>query len=122
MRNFLFITLFVSMLLLVGQKVLNTELLTMINNAFFWGLISLTIGACFYILQTGFLNLFFDGFRQITSVIVPKSRSLERTDRKMKEDVSLKKWKQTVFANAKLVFLGIGSGMALFSITGTFFL
>lgn len=120
MRGYIFTAIFVYVSLLVGQMVTNADVPTLINGSFYYGLISLTIGACFYILHTGFLDLFLEGFKKLSTVITPKSRSLERTDEKLKEDASLRLWKQSVFKNAELLFLGIGSGMTLFSLTALF--
>ncbi|WP_408007858.1 DUF3899 domain-containing protein [Pseudalkalibacillus sp. A8] len=110
------------MALTVGQLVTYADKFFVVDFAFFWGLVSLTVGACFYIMQTGFLDLFFDGFKKLGAVVIPKSRSLEKVDMQLKKDPSLISWKQSVFRKAKMLFLGIGSGMTLFSVTALFFI
>ncbi|MGP4077662.1 DUF3899 domain-containing protein [Halobacillus sp. K22] len=42
-----------------------------INHAFYWGLILLTIGASFYIGQTGFLHLFSADLRDFLNLLSP---------------------------------------------------
>ncbi|MGP4078924.1 DUF3899 domain-containing protein [Pseudalkalibacillus sp. R45] len=107
--------------LTVGSFFLGADKLLIVNFAFFWGLICMTVGACFYILQTGFLDLFFEGFKKLSAVAVPKSRSLIETDKQLKKDPSLRSWKQSVFLKGKSLFLGIGSGMMLFSFLSLIF-
>ncbi|WP_257347460.1 DUF3899 domain-containing protein [Pseudalkalibacillus decolorationis] len=117
MVSYILLILFSVVALIAGQMVTDTDTLTMINLSFFWGLISIMVGACCYIFQTGFLDLFLEGFKKIAAVTVPKSRSLERVDKQLKEDAFLRSWKQSIFTKAKILFLGIGSGMTLFSFT-----
>jgi hypothetical protein len=57
-----------------------------INRSFLVGIISLLVGSCFIIFQSGFLSLFFQGFRAIGSLVSPKSRAMERTDQLVSED------------------------------------
>ncbi len=108
--------------LTVGTFFLGTDKLMIVDFAFFWGLICMTVGACFYILQTGFLDLFFEGFKKLSTVAVPKSRSLIETDEHLKKDPSLRAWKQSVFLQGKSLFLGIGSGMMSFSFLSLLFI
>ncbi|TYR75971.1 DUF3899 domain-containing protein [Rossellomorea vietnamensis] len=122
MRNYILTTFIAFITLAASQLLMNIEPVTMVNKLFYWGLISLLFGAGFYIFQTGFLNLFFGGFKRLTTVVVPRSRSLERTDRQLKEDVKLNEWKEAVCTKSKQLFLGIGSGMALFSVFGLLFI
>ncbi|WP_221566953.1 DUF3899 domain-containing protein [Alkalihalobacillus sp. TS-13] len=108
--------------LTVGTFFLGADKLMIVDFAFFWGLICMTVGACFYVLQTGFLDLFFEGFKKLSAVAVPKSRSFIETDKQLKKDPSLMAWKQSVFLKGKSLFLGIGSGMMLFSFTSLLFI
>ncbi len=121
MRNYSLSLFLVIPFILLFQWGTQVQLLTMVNSTFLLGLSSLLIGTCFYIGQTGFLDLFLEGFRKISNAVVPRSLSLERANQRLKEDVSLQSWKQNLFSYAKTVFLGLGSGMILFSIAGMYF-
>jgi uncharacterized membrane protein YesL len=71
----------------IGVKISsNLTLVEFINQSFLLGIISLLVGACFIILKSGFLSLFFKGFRVIGSMAAPKSRAMARTNQLIEED------------------------------------
>ncbi len=116
MKKYTLSVIITAVILIVAQLFIHTSMTISSNFCFFWGLISLTLGACCYIWQTGFLDLFFEGFKKFGTMIMPPSRSLERTNKQLKEDEALNIWKRSIFRNAKLFLLGIGTGMTLFSV------
>ncbi|QSS99715.1 DUF3899 domain-containing protein [Pontibacillus sp. ALD_SL1] len=94
------------------------ELIHMVNTAFYWGLISLTIGTFLHIIQTGFFRLFTSGFKQLKR----RTRSAERVDRRLKEDRELQSWKRGVSDKSRVMFLGIGIGLILSAFGGVLML
>gem|GEM_PF-5737152 len=87
-----------------------------INESFYWGLILLIIGASFYIGQTGFLQIFFGGFKKLSQLIVPRSRAQVRADERNAEDFEWRDWKEGWLSRCKLIFLAAGGGSILYSI------
>ena len=92
--------------------------LTLINEAFYWGIIGLTFGAFLLILRTGFLSLLFEGFYKIQSLVTPRSRAMERVDDQLKEDHRFLFWKERVMTAGMSVCFGIGAGLSMLSFAG----
>ncbi|MCA1010433.1 DUF3899 domain-containing protein [Halobacillus halophilus] len=72
--------------------------------------------ASFYIGQTGFLHIFFGGFKRLSSLIVPRSRAQERADERIAEAYEWRDWKEVWLKRCKLIFLGAGGGSILYSV------
>lgn len=92
----------VSTLLLIGFWIsiwvlFSWSVLDMTNRTFMVGLISLTIFVILKILQSGFLNLFLGGMRQLKNVIIRKSNAQTRTEDQLKDDVQLEEFKRNTY-------------------------
>ncbi|KGP91523.1 hypothetical protein N780_20030 [Pontibacillus chungwhensis BH030062] len=96
----------------------NFELVHMVNTAFYWGLISLTVGTFLHIIQTGFFRLFTSGFKQLKR----RTRSAERVEQMLKEDGELQSWKRGVLNKSRVMLLGIGLGLTLSAFGGVMML
>lgn len=93
-------------------------LIHMVNTAFYWGLISLTIGTFLHIIQTGFFQLFTSGFKQLKR----RTRSAERVEQQLKEDRQLQNWKRGFLNKSRIMLLGIGLGMTISAFGGVLML
>jgi hypothetical protein len=103
----------------IGLKVVsNLSLVDFINQSFLVGMIALLIGACFVIFQSGFLSLFFEGFKRIGSFVTPKSRAMERTNRLIEEDAGFQSFKKNLSKNVVIWAFLIGFSSITVSVIG----
>lgn len=106
----------------IGLKgVSNLSLVDFINRSFLIGLIALLLGACFLIMQSGFLSLFLEGFKRIGSFVTPKSRAMERTEQLIKEDAGWQSFKRKISVNVAIYAFLIGFSSITVSLIGLVF-
>jgi len=89
-----------------------------INHSFLVGIISLSAGACFVIFRSGFLSLFFKGFRMLGSFAAPKSRAMERADQLVSEDEGWQRFKNKLTGQLALSTFLIGCSSLAVSLVG----
>ncbi|AQQ54592.1 DUF3899 domain-containing protein [Planococcus lenghuensis] len=70
--------------------------LEVINGAFMVGLITAIIAASIKIMQSGFLELFLDGFQRLGQAVTGRSNAMERADEQLKQDASLQEFKRSM--------------------------
>ncbi|TYS52232.1 DUF3899 domain-containing protein [Bacillus infantis] len=81
-------------------------LLDWINLSFIAGIAGLSAAVIIIIFKTGFLSLFFSGFRAIGTGLFPRSNAMERTDSMVSSDYNWQEFKAgatSVMLNAFLV-------------------
>jgi hypothetical protein len=105
----------------VGFKVAsNLSLIDFINYSFLFGIIVLLVGACFIIFQSGFLSLFFEGFRMIGSFAAPKSRAMARADKIIQKDEGWQSSKRKFTSLLAILALLVGFSSITVSLFGLF--
>ncbi|WP_075619653.1 DUF3899 domain-containing protein [Paenisporosarcina indica] len=86
-----------------------------LNKLFLVGIFSLLVGACMYVLNTGFLNLFFQGFKSLGSMTIKKPASMKEVDDLIEADHIFKEWKNKFSSHLMTYSLGMGTGLLLLS-------
>ncbi|MDO3410507.1 DUF3899 domain-containing protein [Saccharibacillus sp. CPCC 101409] len=86
------------------------------NQLFLYGLIGLTAGALFHVLQSGFLAVFLRGFSGLGQAFVRQSRFLQRENERLSRDPIHTEWKRSVLRGLKFVFLGGGALLTIVSL------
>ncbi|WP_251550986.1 DUF3899 domain-containing protein [Neobacillus muris] len=106
-------------LIWIGVKAASgLSLVDWINQSFLVGIISLLVWAIMVIFQSGFLSLFFKGFRIIGSMAAPKPRAMERTDQLVEADHRFQSFKKAMAAKLVVLAFLIGSSSIAVSICG----
>ncbi|MCP3740500.1 DUF3899 domain-containing protein [Rossellomorea sp. BNER] len=90
------------------------------NRLFLVGIISLLVGACIYVLNTGFLDLFFEGFKRLGNGVMKNPSSMEEVDRMIQADTKFIEWKMKLKTQFMTYSLGMGTGFILVSQALTF--
>ncbi|MEH7306629.1 DUF3899 domain-containing protein [Neobacillus drentensis] len=103
---------------IVIKKAADLSLVDLINHSFLAGIISLLAGACFVIFQSGFLSLFFHGFRTLGSFATPRSRAMERVDQLVSEDEGWQHFKNKLAGQMALSSFLIGFSSIAVSLVG----
>ncbi|NHM31716.1 DUF3899 domain-containing protein [Neobacillus terrae] len=96
-------------------------LLEWINQSFLVGIAALMAGACMVIFKSGFLTLFFQGFRTIGSFITPKSNAMERAEALLNEDELIIDFKKSFASKAAFFAFLLGASSITVSIIGLIF-
>jgi hypothetical protein len=106
----------------IGIKIVSGfSLVDFINHSFLVGIISILTGACFVIFRSGFLTLFFQGFRTIGAFVVPKSRAMERADQLVAEDKGWQHFKNKMSRQLALYAFLLGFSSIAVSLVGLVF-
>ena len=117
MKNMMVFLLFV--LAWIGVKIISSlTLVAFINQSFLVGIISLLVGACFVIFKSGFLTLFFKGFRVMGSMAAPKSRAMARVDQVIEEDEGWQSFNRRFTGRLANIALLIGFSSLTVSLLG----
>ncbi|WP_462408650.1 DUF3899 domain-containing protein [Neobacillus sp. Marseille-QA0830] len=117
MKKLMVFLLFIMMW--IGVKIASgISLVDWINQSFLVGIISLLVWAMMVIFQSGFLSLFFKGFRIIGTMMAPKPRAMERTDRLIEEDHGYQSFKKSLTTKLSLLTFLIGFSSIIVSICG----
>ena len=103
---------------IVIKKAADLSQVDFINHSFLVGIISLSAGACFVIFQSGFLSLFFRGFRTIGTFASHKSRAMERADQLVSEDEGWQRFKNKLAGQLALSACLIGFSSIAVSLVG----
>ncbi|WP_042460302.1 DUF3899 domain-containing protein [Neobacillus dielmonensis] len=113
------ITFLLFIFIWIGVKAVSgLSLVEWINQSFLVGIISLLVWAMMVIFRSGFLSLFFKGFRIIGSTIAPKPRAMEQTDRLIEADQNYQSFKKTVIANLAILMFLAGFSSITVSVFG----
>lgn len=94
------------------------SLVDFINNSFLVGIISLLAGACIVIFRSGFLSIFFQGFRVMNSFIAPRSNAMERAEQLVAEDERWQNFKIKYSSQVAVSALWIGFSSITVSLIG----
>lgn len=94
---------------------MNVDTLISIDQSFLTGLILTMIGASIVTYQTGFLNLFINGFKDLKQFIFPKSRALIRAEEQLAKEKELKNGDSKLSSFIKMLTFSIGTGSIVFS-------
>lgn len=86
-----------------------------LNKLFLVGIFSLLVGASMYVLNTGFLDLFFQGFRTLGIITMKKPSSMKEVDDLIEADTVFKEWKNKLSSHLMTYLLGMGTGLLLLS-------
>ena len=86
-----------------------------LNKLFLVGIFSLLVGASMYVLNSGFLDLFFQGFKTLRSMTIKKPSSMKEVDDLIEADPNFKEWKNRLSSYLMTYTLGIGTGLLLLS-------
>jgi hypothetical protein len=111
---------FISIVWIVIKIAAALSLVEFINHSFLVGMISLLAGACFVIFRSGFLTLFFQGFRTIGSFVTPKSSAMERADQLVSEDEGWQDFKHKMSRQLALSAFLLGISSIAVSLVGLF--
>lgn len=98
---------------LVGSFAENEAILTIINQFFLIGLITLIVGSCLYVIRSGFFHVFTVGFGKLKALFFRKPKELES------DFFQLKRSLPTALVSALLITAGCT--VILFSLSLTFF-
>lgn len=99
----------------IYTKSANADALGAVNQSFLIGLLLIMIAASMVIYQTGFLNLLIKGFQDLRQMVIPKTRSLIRTDKQIAKEKELK-GDSNLFPFIKMLTISLGIGSVIFSI------
>ncbi|OCA87711.1 hypothetical protein A8F94_07610 [Bacillus sp. FJAT-27225] len=94
-------------------KVFGLTPLELVNQSFLVGLVSLLAAASFLILRTGFLSMFFGGFKILGSFITPKSNAMQREDERARNNEDLAEFKNSLYVK----IVGLCSLVGISSVT-----
>jgi hypothetical protein len=106
-----------AMALLQGRM----SLLVWIDRSFMVGICSLVAAATFAIIKSGFLTLFFKGFRIIGNILIPQSNAAERTNEMIDNDEKWQGFKEKVSGLLTKTTLLIGASALTASLIGLLF-
>ena len=81
---------------LIMKPVFSLSLTDWINYSFMGGLIFLMAGAVFWILRSGFMDLFLLGFRKLGAYAVIKPKAMDHIDEMVKDDEHYQAFRQRV--------------------------
>lgn len=81
---------------LLVSKIGNLSLLETINLTFLVAIISLLIYAVIIIVESKFLDLFVNGFKNVNYLLFPQSRASKRAEKLVDNDQKLNEWKLSV--------------------------
>ncbi len=96
-------------------------LLDWINLSFIAGIAGLSAAVIIIIFKTGFLSLFFSGFRAIGTGLFPRSHAMERTDSMVSSDYNWQEFKAGATSVMLNAFLVAGLSSMAVSIVGLCF-
>ncbi|MCR2821151.1 DUF3899 domain-containing protein [Lederbergia panacisoli] len=86
-----------------------------INAIFLSGLVILLIGAILYVIRSGFLSLFFQGFVKIRETFIRQPHFMKEVNENIQNDISFSMWKENVIKYSMSFAFGIGLGMIIIS-------
>jgi len=86
-----------------------------LNMLFLMGIFCLLVGASMYVLNTGFLDLFFQGFETLSGMTIKNSASMKEVDDLINADNVFNEWKNKLSTQLMTYSLGIGTGLLLLS-------
>ena len=86
-----------------------------LNMLFLMGIFCLLVGASMYVLNTGFLDLFFQGFKTLSGMTIKNSASMKEVDDLINADNVFNEWKNKLSTQLMTYSLGIGTGLLLLS-------
>lgn len=86
-----------------------------LNKLFLIGIFSLLVGSSIYVLNTGFLDMFFQGCKTLSSITIKKPSSMKEVDDLINEDNVFNEWKNKFSTQMMTYSLGIGTGLLLLS-------
>ncbi|MGD6844070.1 DUF3899 domain-containing protein [Bacillus infantis] len=96
-------------------------LLDWINLSFIAGIAGLSAAVIITIFKTGFLSLFFSGFRTIGTSLFPRSNAMERTDSMVSSDYKWQEFKAGATSVLLSSFLIAGISSMAVSLIGLCF-
>lgn len=86
-----------------------------LNKMFLIGIFSLIGGSSMYVLNTGFFDLFFQGFKTLSGRTLKNSASMKVVDDLINADNVFNEWKNKFSTQLMTYSLGIGTGLILLS-------
>ncbi|QPA32368.1 DUF3899 domain-containing protein [Thermaerobacillus caldiproteolyticus] len=113
-------TLFTVIVLLMIKIIYEVNTLTFINQCFLYGLAIFVAGISIFVYQTGFLDSFLKGFRQVYHFVLPKPRALIQEEKRLANDALINHWRTSTMNGLKMILLGIGTGSIFLSIAYLF--
>jgi hypothetical protein len=96
-------------------------LLDLINLSFIAGIAGLSAAVIITIFKTGFLSLFFSGFRTIGTAMFPRSNAMDRTDSMISSDYKWQEFKAGATSVLLYAFLVAGLSSMAVSLVGLYF-
>ncbi|MBM7586128.1 hypothetical protein JOC86_002670 [Bacillus pakistanensis] len=86
-----------------------------LDKFFLVGITLLLVGAFMYVLNTGFLDLFFEGFKRLGNGVMKKPSLMEEVDYMIQADEKFIEWKMKLKTQFMIYSLGMGTGFLLVS-------
>jgi hypothetical protein len=99
----------------IFMNVFSFEEVMVVDFSFQIGISSLMVGVTLYILKSGFLTPFLEGFKTVQSAMFRKSKHLIEEDKRLFNNLSLKEWKENIMQALIFIIIFIGSALVLFS-------
>ena len=86
-----------------------------LNKLFLIGIFSLLVGSSMYVLNTGFFDMFFQGFKTLSGRTIKNSASMKEVDDMINADNVFNEWKNKFSTQLMTYSLGIGTGLLVLS-------
>ncbi|MBS4196055.1 DUF3899 domain-containing protein [Lederbergia citri] len=102
-------------LLMAKASIVSKANTSHINALFMSGLLLLLIGAILFVIKSGFLSLFFQGFVKIRETFIRQPHFMKVVNDNIQNDISFSIWKENVTKHSMSLAFGIGLGMILIS-------